>query len=91
MEINHTFFKLRLTTELLKTTNQIRSSLLDELISLGGLDPVIRSRRYQMLQHLNQYEQQALQKIEQIKTDDVTDYFENVFLTGAEVVTNRDA
>ena len=91
MEINHTFFKLRLTAELLKTTNQIRSSLLDELISLGGLDPTIQSRRYQMLQHLNQYEQQALQKIEQIKTDDVTDYFENVFLTGAEAVTNRDA
>jgi hypothetical protein len=91
MEINHTFFKLRLTSELLKTTNQIRSSLIDELISLGGLDPVIQSRRYQMLQHLNQYEQQTLQKIEQIKTDNVADYFENVFLTGAEIVTNRDA
>ena len=91
MEINHTFFKLRLTAELLKTTDQIRSSLIDELISLGGIDPTIRSRRYQMLQHLNQYEQQTLQKIEQIKTDNIADYFENVFLIGAKVVTNRDA
>jgi hypothetical protein len=66
------FYKLKLIKKLLESTQRIRSQLFDELVT-NATDPVVYKRRYRMLRHLNIYEAQLLQKIQNFETEDVND------------------
>ena len=66
------FFKIKLINRLLEHTRRVRSQLLDELIT-NATDPVVFKRRLRMLRHVNSYESQLLQKIENFETNDMQD------------------
>lgn len=63
MQINQTFLKLKLLKELLKKSIQVRQTLLDECIDIGGTDSTILMRRFRMLDQLNQFESNIINKI----------------------------
>ncbi len=69
------FFKLKLIKKLLHQTNRVRTQLLSELIT-EATDPVIVKRRIRMLTHLNMYEGQLLEKIQNFETNDPNDLIE---------------
>ena len=66
------FYKIKLINRLLDRTHRVRSRLLDELAT-NATDPVVFKRRLRMLRHVNSYESQLLQKIENFETDDMQD------------------
>jgi hypothetical protein len=66
------FYKIKLINRLLEHTRRVRSQLLDELTT-NATDPVVFKRRLRMLRHVNSYESQLLQKIENFETDDIQD------------------
>lgn len=66
------FFKLKLIKKLLHQTDQARTRLVAELID-NATDPTIVKRRIRMIKHLNLYENQLLDKIQNFETDDITD------------------
>lgn len=66
------FFKIKLIKKLLQQTIHDRNQLLEELIT-EATDPVIVKRRIRMLKHLNLYENQLLEKIQNFETDDLND------------------
>lgn len=90
MQQDYIFFRLHLLTHFLDEVQQHRKKLLEELIN-RATDPVIRIRRFRMLSQLSQYESQIINKIANIETDDVTDFFVNDLILELRKVTNRDA
>lgn len=84
------FYKIRLIKKLLHFTNQARNKLLEELI-IDATDPTIIKRRIRTIRHLNLYENQLLEKIQNFQTDDVTDL--NNFNPGPAIqdIVNRNA
>lgn len=66
------FFKIKLIKKLLKSTEQTKNQLLDELIT-NATDPTIVKRRLRMIKNLNSYESQLIEKIQQFNTDDAND------------------
>jgi hypothetical protein len=48
------FFKIKLIKKLLKSTEQAKNQLLDELIT-NATDPIIVKRRLRMIKNLNSY------------------------------------
>lgn len=69
------FFKIKLIKKLLKSTEQAKNQLLDELI-INATDPTIVKRRLRMIKNLNSYESQLIEKIQQFNTDDANDLVE---------------
>jgi hypothetical protein len=69
------FFKIKLIKKLLKSTEQAKNQLLDELI-INATDPTIIKRRLRMIKNLNSYESQLIEKIQQFNTDDANDLVE---------------
>jgi hypothetical protein len=65
--------KLNLTCNFLDHAEKIKTQLLHELV-LTATDDVFFLRRFRMLQQLAVLEQQALGKIYNFDTDDLTDY-----------------
>lgn len=88
MTTNITFYKIKLLKELMEAIQNERSILLNELIN-NAIDPVIFKRRLRMMKHLNMYESQLIQKIQDFDTNDVRD-FEKVVLRPKTIV-NRNA
>jgi hypothetical protein len=66
------FYKIKLINRLLEYTHRLRTDLLHELTT-NATDPVVFKRRLRMLRHVNSYESQLLQKIENFETDDIQD------------------
>ena len=66
------FYKIKLINRLLEHTHRLRTDLLHELTT-NATDPVVFKRRLRMLRHVNSYESQLLQKIENFETDDIQD------------------
>lgn len=75
MSINHVFYKNNLVAEIETQASIIRQQLLDELVASGS-DPVVRKRRFLMLQHLSIVQAQLINKLYLFETDDPTDYLE---------------
>ena len=93
MHNNHTFFKLKLLTDFLKTIAESKQLLLNECIEIGGTDPVILMRRFRKLSQLCQYESDIINKINNFEItsfDDVNASRQNI-LYELHFVTNRSA
>ena len=93
MQNNHTFFKLKLLKDFLKTIAESKQILLNECIEIGGTDPVILMRRFRMLSQLCQYESDIINKINNFEItsfDDVNASRQNI-LSEVIVGTNRSA
>lgn len=67
-----TYYKIKLVKKLLQQTAGIKSQLLSELVT-NATDPTIIKRRLRMIKHLDQYEIQLLEKIQNFETDDISD------------------
>lgn len=90
MSSNAKFYKIKIIKKLLTKTNRARTQLLDELI-VNASDPIIVQRRIRMLKHLNLYENQLIDKIQNFKTNEVSDlnfiYIEHY----VDLIINRSA
>ena len=90
MSSNAKLYKIKIIKKLLTKTNRARTQLLDELI-VNASDPTIVQRRIRMLKHLNLYENQLIDKIQNFKTNEVSDlnfiYIEHY----VDLITNRSA
>jgi hypothetical protein len=69
------FFKIKLIKKLLKSIEQEKNQLMDELI-INATDPTIVKRRLRMIKNLNSYESQLIEKIQHFNTDDANDLIE---------------
>lgn len=63
MQINQTFFKLKLLKDCLTDSIKIKQLLLDECITAGGTDSTILMRRFRMISQLAQWEADITNKI----------------------------
>jgi len=90
MSSNVKFYKIKIIKKLLTKTNRARAQLLDELI-VNASDPTIVQRRIRMLKHLNLYENQLIDKIQNFETNEVSDlnliYIEDYI----DLIINRSA
>jgi hypothetical protein len=84
------FFKIKLIKKLLKSTEQAKNQLLDELIT-NATDPIIVKRRLRMIKNLNSYESQLIEKIQQFNTDDANDLIEFETSKYIHQIVNRSA
>ena len=66
------FFKIKLIKKLLKSTEQAKNQLIDELI-INATNPIIVKRRLRMIKNLNSYESQLIEKIQHFNTDDANE------------------
>ena len=92
-KINHTYFKLKMLEDFLTETAKHRQSLLRNAVETGGLDKIKLMRRFRMLKQLSEYEAQIIDKINNLKVDNVNDYLDQgpKFCGEIPSVTNRDA
>jgi hypothetical protein len=90
MNSNALFYKIKIIKKLLTKTNQARTQLLDELI-VNASDPTIVQRRIRMLKHLNLYENQLLDKIQNFKTNEVSDLNFRSIEHYVDLIINRSA
>ena len=84
------FFKIKLIKKLLKSTEQVKNRLMDELI-INATDPTIVKRRLRMIKNLNSYESQLIEKIQQFNTDDANDLIEFEPHKYIHLIINRSA
>lgn len=84
------FYKIKLINRLLEHTHRVRSQLLDELAT-NATDPVVFNRRLRMLRHVNSYESQLVQKIQNFDTDNVKDLVNFDVDSGIKNVVHRSA
>jgi hypothetical protein len=84
------FYKIKLIKKLIAFVHQQRQILLNELIT-NATDPTIFNRRCQMLQQLNLYENQLVEKIYNFETDNVDDLQQNYLFDGINSILNRSA
>lgn len=66
------FYKIKLIKKIIKQIDQAREQLFNDLVT-NATDPTIFKRRLRMLKHLNLYENQLVEKVQQFQTDDVND------------------
>lgn len=76
--VNVKFYKIKLLQDFLSDTAKVRSQLLEEL-KINATDPTIVKRRFRMLRHLSQFENQIIEKIQNFDTDDVEDFVYSYF------------
>ena len=93
MQINQTFVKLKLLNDLLTESICTRQSLLDECISIGGTNPTVLMRRFRMLDQLNQFESDIINKIYNVEIDSILELDSSIELMLCELhsVTSRSA
>jgi hypothetical protein len=84
------FYKIKLINRLLDHTHQVRSQLLNELAT-NATDPVVFNRRLRMLRHVNSYESQLVQKIQNFDTDNVDDLVNIDIASGIKNIVHRSA
>jgi chemotaxis response regulator CheB len=90
MTPNVKYYKIVLLKNFLEKTHQARMQLFDEL-AIHAIDPVIYKRRFRMLTHLNQYEQQIIKKIQNFDTSDVNDLTITPLAQGLYNILNKSA
>lgn len=90
MSSNVKFYKIKIIKKLLTKTNRARTQLLDELI-VNASDPTIVQRRIRMLKHLNLYENQLIDKIQNFETNEVSDLNLIHIEDYIDLITNRSA
>lgn len=92
MSLNTKYYKIKTIKKFLQETNQVRDRLMTELI-VNATDPVLFKRRFRMLEHLCQYEQQIIKKLKNFETDEIEDFeiaHENI-RTNLNLVLNKSA
>lgn len=92
MAPNIDYYKIKILKKFLHETEQARASLLNELI-INATDPVIYNRRFRMIRHLNQYEEQVIKKIQLFDTNDAKDFeigYVNIIM-GLNSILNKSA
>lgn len=90
MTLGTKFYKIKLINRLLDHNHQVRSQLLDEL-AINATDPVLFNRRLRMLCHVNSYESQIIQKIQNFDTDNVEDLVNFDVTSGIGKILHRSA
>lgn len=94
MRSTDTFFKLAVINNFLNATTIARNNLLTECVGRGGLDPVIRMRRFRMLSQLSQFEADTIKKIYNLEdghdADSIMSGLSNL-LNNIKMITDRDA
>lgn len=73
MIINLKFYRIKLLEDFLEKTNKERAKLIKEL-KINATDSTIVKRRFRMLRHLSQFENQIIEKIQNFDTDDLEDF-----------------
>ena len=92
-KINHTYFKLKMLEDLLAGTAQARQELLKNVVDIGNFDQIRLMRRFRMLRQLSEFEAQIIDKIYNLKVNDVEDYLDQrtAFISEITTVVDRDA
>jgi len=90
MTLNVKYYKLVLLKDFLEKTHQARMRLFDEL-AVHAIDPVLYKRRFRMLTHLNQYEEQIIKKIQNFETTDPSDLSIDMLTKGLRFILDRSA
>lgn len=90
MLLNLKFYKIKILKNFLQHTNEARSLLLDELIT-NATDSVLYTRRFRMLEHLAQYENQIIKKIQNFDTDNVEELELKHLINGLQLILNKSA
>jgi hypothetical protein len=90
MFLNLKFYKIKILKNFLLHTNEARNQLLDELIT-NTTDPVLYIRRFRMLTHLAQYENQIIKKIQNFDTDNVEELELTSLINGLQIILNKSA
>jgi hypothetical protein len=90
MQPNIKFYKIVLLNSFLQQTSRARTRLLNE-IAVNATDPVLYQRRFRMLGHVSQYENQIIKKIQDFETNDVNDLTLAKLGLGLEDILNRNA
>jgi hypothetical protein len=86
------YYQLLAINSLVKESARQKKLLFDELVE-SATDDVIFKRRIRMLTQLNQFESQLLKKIQNFKTEDVTDFVDGIDFMIQELnsITSRNA
>ena len=90
MAPNIKFYKILLLNNFLEHTNRARTQLLSEL-AVNATDPILYKRRFRMLAHLSEYENQIIKKIQDFETDDILDLSIDDIFNGLSIVLNKNA
>lgn len=88
--MNDTLLRINLLCEFLSEVERVKKLLLDELID-NATDPVIRMRRFRMLQNLAQMESDMIQKISAFQSDNLEEWQDKTPFTDISAVVNRSA
>ena len=93
MQINQTFFKLKLLKELLADSTNVKQTLLNECINNGGTDSIILMRRFRMISQLSQFESDIVKKIYNFEITSLDEFEDNLNAIRHDVgvVTSRSA
>lgn len=90
MTNNSKFYKIKVINQLLEYNHQVRNKLLEELVT-NATDTVIFKRRLRMLCHVNSYENQLLEKIQNFETNDIEDLNKFDIYNGIKNIVHRSA
>jgi hypothetical protein len=87
---NQLFFQLIALKSFLDKSVVLKNKLLEELIA-NATNPTIKMRRFRMLKQLCAYEQQIIEKIELLETDDPFDFLDSLIASELKKVGSRNA
>lgn len=93
MHLNIKYYKIKILQKFLHETSVARNRLLHDL-AVNATDLTLYKRRFRMLGHLNQYEDQVIKKIYDFDTDDVDDFSNSnldSLLDGLRCILNKSA
>lgn len=88
--MKHEFLKIKELNEFLKTVQNEKQKLFEELLQNAN-DRVIRNRRFRMLSQLSQYESETIKKIVNFKTNDYSDYLKKDYSQEILAIVNRSS
>jgi len=84
------FYKIKLIKKLLLCTEQIRNELFNEL-TVHATNPIIVKRRLRMIRHVNLYQNQLIEKIQNFETDNIDDLNKIDFKNNIKYIIHRSA
>jgi hypothetical protein len=93
MQINQTFFKLKLLKDLLTESSSVKQALLNECINKGGTDSIVLMRRFRMISQLSQFESDIVKKIYNFEITSLDEFYDDQESIIREIskVTSRSA
>jgi hypothetical protein len=86
--MNTAFLKIKLLNDFLKTTQAERQRLINEAIVKTN-NSVVKMRRFRMLSQLAEYESVTINKIMQLKSDDVCDFIDTAYQSEISNIVDR--